>query len=247
MDYVTSAKILQQLRIKSQKTLTRWHQRELIPPPEMRTHPSGRGRQAFWPEWVLYRCIQIRQLLREGNSLDDIAALLGNDWEEEERKESRKYRYQRVAKRMEEDRLCLNVCDEADNAIGKYLQHCRELLLPDLLPNVVVRNAISLMNKGYNPVLVVTHAESVAVPDFSVSHYLSEHHESKEPILILPFHQILSNHLDKESADEPTVRPSQKVVEQRESSEVDREVSYDDGWGFTLKRGKGSRKKRKGK
>src|SRR5690242_3790040 len=74
---ITSHDILDKTGLKSAKTLTRWHQRGLIPEPLIRTHPSGRGKVAYWPDWVLNRCLRIVELQREGHSLQSAASVLG--------------------------------------------------------------------------------------------------------------------------------------------------------------------------
>ena len=78
MDYsmITSKEILLGTGIQSGKTLTRWYQRGLIPKPEVRIHPSGNGKMAYWPSWVLNRCVRIKDLVARGRSLDEISDLL---------------------------------------------------------------------------------------------------------------------------------------------------------------------------
>src|SRR6266852_9113255 len=66
---VSSQQILERTGLKSSKTLTRWHQQGFIPQPVVRTHPSGRGKMAYWPDWVLDRCVRIVELQRQGHSL----------------------------------------------------------------------------------------------------------------------------------------------------------------------------------
>jgi DNA-binding transcriptional MerR regulator len=73
---ITSKDILETTGIKSAKTLTRWHQRGLIPPPVVRTHPSGRGKMSYWPDWVMGRCTKIVELQREGYSFQAISKQL---------------------------------------------------------------------------------------------------------------------------------------------------------------------------
>src|SRR5215213_7046126 len=73
---ITSHDILDKTGLKSAKTLTRWHQRGLIPEPLVRTHPSGRGKIAYWPDWVSDRCIRIIELQKEGHSLESVSRML---------------------------------------------------------------------------------------------------------------------------------------------------------------------------
>src|SRR5215213_3199885 len=73
---ITSQDILKATGLKSTKTLTRWHQRGVIPAPLIRTHPSGRGKIAYWPDWVLYRCVRIVLLQKQGHSLVSAARVV---------------------------------------------------------------------------------------------------------------------------------------------------------------------------
>jgi len=75
-EQVTSREILEQTGLKSAKTLTRWYQQGIIPPPAIRTHPSGRGKIAYWPEWVVDRCLRIIQLRKDGHSLRAASTLI---------------------------------------------------------------------------------------------------------------------------------------------------------------------------
>jgi hypothetical protein len=72
---VTSQKILDRTG-QTMKTLTRWHKAGVIPKPTIGTSPSGRGKMAYWPDWVLERCVQIADLQKQGHSLHSAVALL---------------------------------------------------------------------------------------------------------------------------------------------------------------------------
>ncbi len=74
-ELITSTEIRQRLGIRAQRTLTRWHQRGLIPAPVIATHPSGRGKLAYWPRWVFYRCQELCRATRSGARLDEVDAV----------------------------------------------------------------------------------------------------------------------------------------------------------------------------
>jgi len=76
---VTSKQILQATGFKSPKTLTRWAKSGIIPGPHVGTHPSGRGKIAYWPDWVLERCQRIAELLRQGHTLGSASSVLENE------------------------------------------------------------------------------------------------------------------------------------------------------------------------
>jgi hypothetical protein len=49
----------------------------IIPGPHVATHPSGRGKIAYWPDSVLERCRRVAELLRQGHTLGSALSLLG--------------------------------------------------------------------------------------------------------------------------------------------------------------------------
>src|SRR3954449_6251412 len=76
---ITSKQILEATGLKSQKTLTRWAHAGIIPEPLIGTHPAGRGKIAYWPDWVLERCKQIVELQRQGHTLSSALATLEHE------------------------------------------------------------------------------------------------------------------------------------------------------------------------
>ena len=76
---ITSKQILQATGLKSPKTLTRWAKSGVIPGPHVGTHPSGRGKIAYWPDWVLEHCQRIAELLRQGHTLGSACSVLENE------------------------------------------------------------------------------------------------------------------------------------------------------------------------
>ena len=70
---ISSKEILAKTGIKTAKTLTRWYQRGLIPRPTVGTHPSGRGKVGYWPDWVADHCRRMIELRRDGYSLEAAA------------------------------------------------------------------------------------------------------------------------------------------------------------------------------
>ena len=70
---ISSKEILEKTGLKSTKTLTRWHKAGIIPEPMIETHPSGRGKIGYWPDYVLTRCLKIIELRKQGYSLSAAA------------------------------------------------------------------------------------------------------------------------------------------------------------------------------
>ena len=82
---VNSTSLLKSLPIGTSRTLIRWHQAGLIPPPSVTTHPSGRGKMSYWPDWIVDRCRRILDMKKQGYTLTAIRDALGSDWQSEEK------------------------------------------------------------------------------------------------------------------------------------------------------------------
>lgn len=139
---VSSKEILERAEIRSGKTLTRWYsEHRLIPPPEVGTHPSGRGKMAFWPAWVLPRCIRIRQLLKSGYSLDDIRGMLGTDWSAEAERSRRRYSFSEVSREMERSAAAENfmeaVLRDLPPGVIRSPQHAEQIRSQRVVPESV--------------------------------------------------------------------------------------------------------------
>src|SRR4051812_27606414 len=100
---VTTKQILERTGIQTGRTLTRWYQRGLIPPPEIRISPTGNGKSAYWPDWVVHRCDRIRRLIKSGRSLDEIGEMLVSI-DSEARHPNRKYIMKEVYASLEYER-----------------------------------------------------------------------------------------------------------------------------------------------
>lgn len=176
---VSSKDILERLGIGSGKTLTRWYnEHELIPPPEIGTHPSGRGKMAYWPAWVLPRCIRIRQLLKSGHSLDEIREMLGTDWEAEAQRTKRRYRFSEVSRTLEKNAATENFADAVLRMLppGVFRNSSRdsERITAWLLKSKTIENLLTILSQGQNPVLVLNGEDHYIVPDFVVGQMLAK-------------------------------------------------------------------------
>ena len=77
---LTATEIREALNGITSKTLTRWYQQKLIPPPTKQQKAEGRGREARWDAWVKQHCITIHALTEKGYTLADIGAFFGSNW-----------------------------------------------------------------------------------------------------------------------------------------------------------------------
>ena len=73
---LTGKQLLERIGIKSARTLWRWQRHGLIPVPEVKPAPGGRGRTAYWDDTVVDRCFRILELQRLGHSLKEVKAAL---------------------------------------------------------------------------------------------------------------------------------------------------------------------------
>lgn len=193
---VTTEQILEATGLKAAKTLTRWQKLGIIPAPAIGTHPSGRGKAGFYPDWVLDRCRRIAELQRQGHTLRSAVAALETD---------------RVQKLMQEvvDRpstaellkgqtvelgngLRVNLLSAVHAAIIRDLgpvldgAHLRRVLPRLMAAKETGGWALELVRAGYNPVLISDGTAVEVLADFLVGHRLSEQGTSAAPLLVFP-------------------------------------------------------------
>ena len=193
---VSSQEILEKTGLKSPRTLTRWHQRGVIPKPVIRTHPSGRGKMAFWPDWVLERCIRINELRKRGHTVDEAVMLIDIEQEEQERQNLgekpniSEVLESKVLKIRKEKAISL-----LDIFIAIIVGDLKHLISDRSVRNTIAVKfkeekyldlAIDYLDAGYNPVLLFDGNKLEIVPDFLVSHYLSYKPTEGKSYVVLP-------------------------------------------------------------
>lgn len=249
---VSSKEILERAEIGSGKTLTRWYsEHRLIPPPDIDTHPSGRGKMAYWPAWVLPRCIRIRQLLKSGHSLDDIRGMLGTDWSAEARRSSRQYSYTAVSKELEKHAAIENfveaVLRELPPGMLRAPQRDAEQITEWLLNRKTIEHLLDLMDRGYNPVLVLDGDSRYIVPDFVVGQMLAKAAVMGGhwwvAALCGPAYEAFKTVVADLDAM-PRVRPVARIVEYEENGTVEQAIQLVGPFDFELV-GRRVRKKKK--
>jgi hypothetical protein len=77
---ITTQDVLQRCDIRAAKTLTRWRKAGILPTPLIETHPSGKGKTAYYPVWICDWINWVRYRLANGESLDGIAKTINVDW-----------------------------------------------------------------------------------------------------------------------------------------------------------------------
>jgi len=180
---VSSKEILEKTGIKSGITLTRWHKQGFIPPPLVRTHPSGRGKMGYWPDWVLERCIGIVRMRRQGYTVREATMLLDLEKTREEFEEDSKEPF--ITDELEKKSIKLRSGRKVsllDIFVSFILEELRPLITERSIRDAIVTRfkqqkgldlALNLFDAGYNPILWFDGINLEIVPDFLVGHLLS--------------------------------------------------------------------------
>lgn len=202
---ISTADILRATGLRSSKTLSRWAKAGVIPEPTVGTHPSGRGKTSYWPDWVLDRCIAIRELQKKGHSLRSAAMALelarieqAVEWATSGPTPEQQLEDTKIDVGDREisllDVFLVEVLARLDAA---GLELSRTALLRKLRAEGAIATAIQLVHTGYNPVAFCS-ADSVrVVPDFAVAHRLSNQGAEAQPAVIVPLLPALVSAYEK--------------------------------------------------
>ena len=197
---INSKDILKKTGLKSAKTLTRWHKRGIIPEPVVRTHPSGRGKMAYWPDWVLERCVKLVELQKEGHTLNSALATI-------ERERINRNLHGVLDQPSVSEILKNKKVKIADREIS-VLNVFRGVILAEMQRLVsdenfyasaamkmdeqeVVGLALDFLKNGYNPVLLFDGNALRIMPDFLVGHHLSGDTTERKSYLLVPLLPLL--------------------------------------------------------
>ncbi|WP_417745842.1 hypothetical protein [Rosistilla oblonga] len=202
---ITSKELMESAGNVSRNTLTQWYKCKLIPPPEVRAHPSGRGKTNYWPWWVAHRCKRIKKLSDEGRSRAEILALIGSNWEfEEEQAKLEKKRERRSFAKICQDTERINAITEIRERINDEIldwsrrlgREARDVTTQTFEPNMINR-CLEMINEGFRPVLVL-HDEGVALTsDVAVAHQITNLTSPNESILVIPLSRTIARLLDE--------------------------------------------------
>lgn len=233
---VTSRQIMDATGIQNIKTLSRWHQKGLIPPPTMGVHPDGNGRMAYWPGWVLEHCKVIKQLTDEGRTVNEIHALFGSNFEAIGSR-YRKYNFAGAMKASELAAERREIAREIDSTITSRFAQIRRGLEATSFPSVafdIVGQALDIIEQGQNPILIVSPERTLAVPDFLLSLQLSNHYEDQTALLVVPLFPILARFgLIRTTRKKPRVKPSTTVVSHGKKKQLD-QVRVKPNWEYEI-------------
>lgn len=233
---VTSREIMYALKIKNVKTLTRWYQAGVIPEPSIELHPDGHGTMAYWPSWVLDHCRVIKQMTDAGQTINEVVGTFGKNWDAIAAR-YRVYNFGRVSEKMDRDQLLMNIWNAVDKTVSKHFANIRRRLDTTQFPPVtrdVVLQALVLIEKGFNPVLILHPERIVAVPDFLLSLHLASDYQNSDPFLVVPMFSIVMQHkLKTKLAKKPTIRPVSRVTRAK-NGEAEEAAIISTEWDFQI-------------
>jgi hypothetical protein len=233
---ITSRQILKATGLKNAKTLTRWAKAGFIPKPQIGTHPKGRGKIAFWPDWVLERCQRIVKLQKQGHSL--VSAISAIEHERmlgifEQVKTSPS-----LDTILSEKKIRLAQGGELDLATLLHLFILKGVenvisdlnVLKDILAAMrtagVATQGIQLLQAGYNPICVFDGQKADVMPDFRIAHMLADDSLSASSRLVIPLLPSLQKAFSSLGLTPPPA-PAARAAPKIQSIQSDAVVEYD--------------------
>lgn len=222
---ITSHEVLEQTGIKSAKTLTRWHRSGIIPEPAIRTHPSGRGKIAYYPDSVVEHIQKIQELRKQGHTLHSAVFAL-NVARAQETYEYVKER-RSFSEFSREKHVRLSDGSEApwiDIWTGIVLKHARPFLadrdakaalVAALRDTECLDHAMIHIKGGYSPVLVFDGRKAEVTTDIMLAHRMSADGGENTACLVLPLFKVFKEiyeGIGLPCPPQPIVFPASKVV-----------------------------------
>jgi hypothetical protein len=245
MTRLTTHEVLERCEITSSKTLTRWYRRELIPPPSIETHPSGRGKIAYWPGWIIHRIREVKERLARGESLDQIAKELGNEWDAERkrwlrRRPNLREAWARAARYM----ATRDFADQATVLIYDFLRSIG-FQRPGMSDRIEQQfyepefwdEALKLMGQGHTPVIVIVGDKTRIIPDFLLTTIVSHPESQGQPMLVFPINDLFIEHftgVDAAVTEPRKYLPARRVLERADKKVRVRKYTHQGRWGFSF-------------
>jgi len=232
----------------SLKTITRRHQAGIISEPEIRTHPSGRGKLGYFPASEADRLLLIEELRAEGRSLQSAVQKLDDDVDEIVAEIARP---EEVSAALTQARLMLPGADDLnkDDLLHRALQaeirasveedDLRERLAEGFTDQLMNR-AFRMASDGISPVLLSDGSRVEVEADFIIPHRLSENLADVVYTLI-PLYGILRRTFGRfgvgeELPEKPTTRPVPRVSVREGRTVLEYDLYVGGEFGFELLR-----------
>lgn len=245
---VTSQQIMSAIEFVNPKTLVRWHQKKLIPPPDIQMHPNGNGRISYWPDWVLEHCRYIKKAAEGGIRHSELAREFNEDWEEVKKRyvtsklghaeggnsptSKRRYILSVESARLERQEFRYVLSKTIDTLIaGNYPDLRVQLNKATIRDNTdaLVHQALDLLKQGITPVLLISARSSLVTPDFSIGPLIADAIDLKEPFVVVPLiDMILDTHIHVQRPWAPRFSPSHCAEMQTKARTMRREFSMDE-------------------
>ena len=151
---------------------------------------------AFWPEWVLERCVRIVELQRAGHTLK--SAVTAIEMEHVDR--AIDYAEKRTSFEAELEKKHLKVSNGSEVSLLHVFQlmllreadkfvldrELRQKLYERIKKEKVIDSATLLIDNGYNPILVFDGEDVSVTADFMVSQQLSYNAETARARFVIP-------------------------------------------------------------
>lgn len=246
MGQLTTHEVLEKCEITSAKTLTRWHQRGLIPPPLVKTHPDGRGKIAYWPSWIIFRIREVKAALERGESLDGVAQRLSRDWPAEEKKWIRKKPdFKAAMDQMNRDDAIDVFSEKVADVVYDYLQKIgiqrpggvRAWLWDGLSDRSFIDEVRQLLWQGYTPVIAIIGQDIKVIPDFLLGSAMTIPKSSGQPVLIVPIRDAFLESFAEAEPDLPKLpkfTPTMQVIECTDKRSRRRTYRHKSQWEFAF-------------
>lgn len=192
MDELTTQQILEKIGLKSARTLRRWSELGLIAGPVVKPHPGGRGRIAHWPASIINRCVEIREKIREGLTLEEIGKIpvrrqyrFQDDWDERNR-------------RLE----LLRLRETVTKSLRRFCRNSLELLDHQLVSREQLLEARRLAAEGHEIYLVVQEAGSSVTTKANLNVSIASQSGENILAIIAISHLILGPGMDLHPVDD---------------------------------------------
>jgi DNA-binding transcriptional MerR regulator len=230
----------------SLKTLSRWANQGIIPKPAVHTHPSGRGKIGYWPDFVLERCRRIVQLRKQGHTLGNALALLGLEHVEKclARVKQPTFADLLAEKKVpgpngtEVDLLEVFLAVVAEDVRGSVLDRdCLPAILSQLQASrrLHLRTALRLMEAGYSPFLRYDGTTVRIEPDFLLGHPTAPEGHAFFAVPLRPaFRKFLSMIGVEDLLTPAPVRAAPKVWVREGDTIVEYDIFLGGGLGFEI-------------
>ncbi|MEX2310438.1 MAG: hypothetical protein WD738_22920 [Pirellulales bacterium] len=244
---LTTRQVLDACGFKSVRTLQRWRERNLVPPPTLQRHPNGRGMTWMWPAWTIRHIAAIKKRLAAGESLDEVGRTLG-DWQAEAKRwHPKRYDFKAAFERMQRHEAIDRFAEWASDTVYLFLRdigverpgRIDDKVWKSISKSQFIDEVLRLVRLGYAPVMVVTSNALKVVPDFLVSSALGDTEARGGPLLVVPirhaFVEAFSN-IEPKLSNKLKYAPAKYVEERREKKRRIRRYRQKTQWEFDFEK-----------